>query len=593
MGSQMFSVRHSDHMLGRLVGSGVVGRARPKGAVLVAVGAVLAATLSAVVGPVEEASASLTAPGVQTYPLQADSFITKPDGEKPVIWVDLTLQAGESRKLVGEVNATMITTGNDMDDTVGINCHVRDTGVWAGTGAYAEEGIVPGETKTLRPVMLFTPTTAGVYRCQLVAATGTEGAFMTLHKDLTFLTVSAADEVGSHMWQNPPCDSAGTLLSCTYLGEPGGPTQKLLLDNDGSAPYKWAAADSATAIGVTANVELTECGHTASCGGREHDGTNATVSSHVEAIQLDALGFTCKVNRSSERTDIIGIFNHHYNIEYSLPNVPVLATCGGSRNFRVHVVMKWISGNSVKIDGSRPDPLTATNAVAVNSVYASSAVAVPSVIGLGQAAAQNALTAAHLAGKAFFVPSSQPAGTVVNQNAPAATVEPINSPVNISVSRLNVNPVPDSTTLMGTTFTRTLTANNGTSPVTWTATNLPPGLSLTPSTGLIFGPLTQAGVYQIAYTATAAGQTSSGSFTVTVTVAVPNLFGLSPAQATSALNGTGLIVGTVGSVPTDDADLAGNVVIQSTAAGTPVPTGTVVSFALGDFTPNGCGPDPC
>ncbi len=186
---------------------------------------------------------------------------------------------------------------------------------------------------------------------------------------------------------------------------------------------------------VTANVELTTCGHTASCGDRRGDSSQSTVISHLEAVQLDAAGQLCNVTRSSNRTDVIDVIPHHYNIAYSLPSVPVLAVCGGSRKFLVRVYMEWVSGNVVKVDGSAPDPLAMTNAFMINSYYAPTTTTVPSVIGLSQAAAQNALTAAHLnLGKVTITRNSAPAGTVVDQNAPRGTVEPTNSPVNIKVS---------------------------------------------------------------------------------------------------------------------------------------------------------------
>jgi hypothetical protein len=154
------------------------------------------------------------------------------------------------------------------------------------------------------------------------------------------------------------------------------------------------------------------------------------------------------VTKSAERTDVIGKYNHHYNIAYALTNVPVLTTCGGSRNFRVRVVMRWISGNSVKIDGTRDDPLVHTNAIAVNSSYASSTstATVPTVFGLSQAAAQSALTAANLTlGSVTRVDSSAPPGTVIDQNPPAGAVEPAGSPVNLTVSQWHT--VPNVTSL--------------------------------------------------------------------------------------------------------------------------------------------------
>lgn len=377
----LFETRLTDMFGGNrqaTVGGSAPGRRRRASAVLATVGITLAASLYAIAGPVMTASA-ITAPGMLSYPLTVDTQIRQSDGEKPLISVDLTLKSGESRRLIGVLNATMnTTTQTDMDDTATLRCVYPSSGLTAGIAATAEQGLEPLETKELRPTVLFTAPLDGTYHCYLAAQTGsTTGPYMTVHKDRTLLEVSAGNEVGAHMWQNPPCDTAGQFATCTYLGEPGGPTQRFVLDNDGSvnkdgsSPLSpWTAASNATAINVTANVELTECGHTASCGGRTHDGDSGTVSSYFQVTQLNALGNTCNSTQTDAQTDVIDKYQHHYNIAYSLPNVPVLTSCG-STNFRVRVIVQWVSGNSIKIDGSRTDPLAYTNAVAVNSSYSS------------------------------------------------------------------------------------------------------------------------------------------------------------------------------------------------------------------------------
>lgn len=359
------------------IGGTAFGRHRRAVVALATVGTTLAASLYAIVGPATPASA-LTAPALLTYPLTVDTQIRQPDGEKPLISVDLTLKAGESRRLIGVLNATMNTNQTDMDDTATVRCVYPASGITAGTAATAEEGLRPSETKVLRPTVLFTAPLDGTYHCYLAAQTGsTTGPYMTVHKDVTLLQVSAGNEAGAHMWQNPPCDSAGQFATCTYLGEPGGPTQRSILDNDGSlnndgsSPLSpWTADPNATAISVTANVELTECGQTASCGGRKHSGDSGTVSSYFQITQLNAQGNVCNSTQTDAQTDVINEYQHHYNIAYSLPNVQVLASCG-STNFRARAIVQWVSGNSIKVDGTRTDPLVHTNAVAVNSSYSS------------------------------------------------------------------------------------------------------------------------------------------------------------------------------------------------------------------------------
>jgi hypothetical protein len=87
---------------------------------------------------------------------------------------------------------------------------------------------------TLRPSLLFTAPSAGLCRCSLVALTGTEFAIMSVHAGTTWLSASAGDEVGSHWWQNPDCDSEGILSTCKYLGGSGEPQQLDIFYNDGT-----------------------------------------------------------------------------------------------------------------------------------------------------------------------------------------------------------------------------------------------------------------------------------------------------------------------------------------------------------------------
>ncbi|HEU5109373.1 MAG TPA: Ig domain-containing protein [Micromonosporaceae bacterium] len=68
-------------------------------------------------------------------------------------------------------------------------------------------------------------------------------------------------------------------------------------------------------------------------------------------------------------------------------------------------------------------------------------------------------------------------------------------------------------TLLRTSATLQMTATGGTSPYTWSATGLPTGLSINPSTGLISGTVTQYAAYTVTVTAVdTAGRAGSAQF---------------------------------------------------------------------------------
>jgi Zn-dependent metalloprotease len=64
----------------------------------------------------------------------------------------------------------------------------------------------------------------------------------------------------------------------------------------------------------------------------------------------------------------------------------------------------------------------------------------------------------------------------------------------------------------------TMSASGGTAPYTWSATGLPPGISIGSSSGTVSGTPTTAGTYSVTVTATGSGGSGSGSTTFTFTI---------------------------------------------------------------------------
>jgi len=115
---------------------------------------------------------------------------------------------------------------------------------------------------------------------------------------------------------------------------------------------------------------------------------------------------------------------------------------------------------------------------------------------------------------------------------------------------------------IGVAYTQTLTASGGTPPYTWTAlSSLPAGLSLS-STGVISGTPTAAGTtlfsVSVADSATVAGQTKNGTFSITVLPLIVS-------TGTVSLTPTSINVGQTTSAQ----------VYITAPTGSPAPTGTV------------------
>jgi alpha-tubulin suppressor-like RCC1 family protein len=115
-----------------------------------------------------------------------------------------------------------------------------------------------------------------------------------------------------------------------------------------------------------------------------------------------------------------------------------------------------------------------------------------------------------------------------------------------------------------------LSADGGAAPYTWDASNLPPGLSIDSSSGVISGTPTHPSNYTVTATATdQAGHAGSAPFLWTITpqiVTVPNVLGLQKEDAIAAMESVGLVLGGI-SLDIGCIDVRGTVLIQYPSAG--------------------------
>jgi Ricin-type beta-trefoil lectin domain len=334
-------------------------------------------------------------------PLAGDVNFTLPEGNKTIVSTTLTLRAGETRRVLGRVDAVSTSFG-EVEYAAGVQC-TDAAGNPAGdyssaVAAENHEGRTLGLGGPLRhvvlyPSLLFKAPAAGTYTCRLVAETGDPGNYYltAVARDpqgnsTTWLKVSVTDEAGSHLWKDKFCDSAGKDDNCVYLPTlpadakkatdttPAVPAHGLLLSTELFADHTdgielWTAASDAAYADVSATVKLTSCyTGTGSCSDQNENGADeAVVVSHLEFNQLNTAGAVCKVNRSNDLTSTITNNAHHYSIYMGLTRVPVSPDCG-TNQFQIKVHLQYVSGNPVKIDGFW-DPDLNDYAFATNSVY--------------------------------------------------------------------------------------------------------------------------------------------------------------------------------------------------------------------------------
>jgi hypothetical protein len=399
--------------------------------------------------------------------VEPEISLTEAEGAKVLVEKSFTLQAGEMRRVFGRVEIASNVNSDVYVETFTRCVGPDGTESQHGAAAQNHEGKDtpigpsypwPGHL-ALYPSLLFQAPTTGTYQCQLLAAIGDKGVLTALARDydhvsITWLQVSAANDVGASWWQNRSCDECGNYGAvtsptppcpatteptswCLYLGGALGQLRLYVFDNDGSPAKTWEAASDAAFVDASDSLMLTTCySGTGSCTAADRGSSSGTVvDSHLELIQLNSAQGVCKLTQSPEERSTIGNHPHHYMIYHSLLAVPVYPECG-SRLFMLRMSVKYVSGNPVKIDGSSygAGATTFTHAFAINSYYGT-APPVPHLLGLTEAAARNSITASGYAvSNVSHSLSVSPAGTVFSQNPSAGMIELPGSGVNFTVS---------------------------------------------------------------------------------------------------------------------------------------------------------------
>ena len=258
----------------------------------------------------------------------------------------------------------------------------------------------------------------------------------------TSLEVSSIPDPGAQQWWwSPPqgyCptgDRNGSGPSkCVYLGG-SNPNSLSIFQNT------WQASNDATVVDFAATGQNTVCfAGSGSC--REIDegpGDYSYITSWLKIQQLDQNSNPCgdatlvysedtakgDAETDTKETLRASRYQHHMPVYYHA-TVPVSQLCGGSRTFATSLYTQLVGGPPIKFEDKSLNVINLERAPTTT---------VPDVIGLTQQRATAAIVAAGLyTGPPNNVTSTATPGTVLAQNSPGRTVEPVGSQVQITVS---------------------------------------------------------------------------------------------------------------------------------------------------------------
>jgi hypothetical protein len=440
----------------------------------------------------------------ERFPLQSNVDVPPGGDGTSVHHVSFILEKGQSRRVSDQLTVTLNGSSHWVEVDNNIECFDPEQPnqpytVGVGTN---HPGSGSGSL-SMRASLIFTAPHTGTFDCRIQAVTsdGTNTSYhMTALADTldiyapgTWLSLDNFTADPPSFWKAPDCDSPGRDGGCIYLGKPvwgSNPTTAVLYE-DGPT---WTAAPDAVTADLEGHMQITSCYFgTASCLPIQWGDSRfqkwpaddtAVFRTHVDVIQLDRSGQPCQVTSTDDLRYAISNNVHHFLVDYGPRQISISAACGGSRTFKLRGVITWISGNPVKIDAG-----SATNAsVIVQSTAPTTTV--PNVIGTDEGSVAGHLATAGLTvGAVTRVVNPVRPGTVIGQNSPAGTVEPVRSPVNLTVS-LGAVTVPSLNSFTLADATDTLSGIGLTVDISYQRACIDPGrvIGQTPSRGAVLAP---------------------------------------------------------------------------------------------------------
>jgi streptogramin lyase len=344
--------------------------------------------------------------------------------------------------------------------------------------AYTATGLPPGlSINSATGAITGTPTTAGSYTATVTATdsllpipqTASQPVTIVIYTTLTLSCAAGTQGVVGTAYASSPCTAAGGDSPFAYsaTGLPPG-----LAINSATGAITGTPTTAGTyPVSVTATDSLTP--------------THQTASQPVTIVIFTKLTLSC----NAAATGIVGT-------AYS------------------------------------SSPCTAAGG---NSPYAYSATGLPP--GLSINAATGAITGTPTAAAPFAV-------TVTVTDSVTPTHQTASQPVTITIfSKLILNCGPGGQVIVGTGLSSPCSAAGGVSPYVWAASGLPPGVSISSSTGQITGAPTAAGTFLVIVTVvdstTPTSQTSTQQFSVLVIAKLNLICGSSAAGTVGVVYSTG------------------------------------------------------